>query len=208
MGACQGAEIALFQRGSRVKAWPWRRRSWVDAAYRERGRGAAGIGWTLPIARETTEGAAGLGARPPARRVEGLPSWAPAASCEGGLRRDAPGGRCLSRDPSTLPAHGRRRRERETGGRPIAIALPIGREVHVAGRILVAPRDGARRCPPRTPAASSERGTLDKQPNVSIQSWAPNLARECGQDSVTIGCNALFGTEGDGRAFQSLDRRC
>ena len=69
----------------------------------------------------------------------------------------------------------------------------IGREVDVANRILVAPREGGRRCPSQTPAASGERGTLDKQPNVSIQSWAPNLARECGQDSVTIGCNAVFG---------------
>ncbi len=42
-----------------------------------------------------------------------------------------------------------------------------------------------------------------KRPNVSIQLWAPNLARESGQDSGTIGCNALFGTEGDATAFQS-----
>jgi hypothetical protein len=31
---------------------------------------------------------------------------------------------------------------------------------------------------------------------IGVQSWAPNLARGSGQDSVTIGCNALFGTEG------------
>jgi len=61
----------------------------------------------------------------------------------------------------------------------------------------VALRERGRR-PPRTLAASSDRGTLDKQPNVSIQSWAPNLARESGQDSVTIGCNALLGKGGSG----------
>ncbi len=109
--------------------------------------------------------------------------------------------------PRDVAGHGRRRRER--GSRrcqftsPPAASWEGGRRY---GPDLPSPlREGGRRCPAATLAATSDRGTLEQseRPNVSIQSWAPNLARGSGQDSVTIGCNALFGKEGDAGAFQS-----
>ena len=91
--------------------------------------------------------------------------------------------------------HGGRRLEREPRGRPIATSLPIGREVDVANRIPVAPREGGRACPSQTPAASSERGTLDKQPNVSVQRQCPKEPAKRGDCRSIVRCNALLGNE-------------
>ena len=167
--------------------------------------GAAGEGRTVRTRTATPRargGRGGLGAPRQVRRVEGLPSQPHAVSREGGLRRDALGGRCLSRGPRDVAGHGRRRRERGSRRRqftsPPAASWEGGRRY---GADLPSPlREGGRRCPVATLAASSDRGTLEQseRPNVSIQSWAPNLARGSGQDSVTIGCNALLGKGGSG----------
>lgn len=120
-----------------------------------------------------------------ARRVEGLPGWAHAVSREGGLRRDAHGGRCLSRGPLDAAVTEDVASSANPRGRRLGSSLPIGRTSRTESPLPHAREVGGRRCPSQTPAASSERGTLDKQPNVSVQPWVIDVNYSC-RSATTI----------------------
>ena len=118
---------------------------------------------TLPLAREAVGVSVSELVRS-ARRIEDPLSWGHAASREGGLRGDALGGRCLSRGaPFDAARHGRRWRERGSRRRqftsPPAASCEGGRRR--CSNLPSPRREGGRRRPPKTLAASSERGTLD-----------------------------------------------
>ncbi len=186
----EGSAAAPWVSGGRClsRGRPWRRRSRVDRLSRGRPWRSGGSGgrclsrgrpWCCryrmdPAYREVDDrGRAGLGARPPASRVEGLPSWAHAALCEGGLRRDAPGGCCLSRDPSTLPV---------TGG----AAASANRRSPDRDRAAHRERGPRRRSDPRGPTRGrsvdvARRRLPPRRANEGLRTNSRTLAFSCGR---------------------------